>query len=254
MGRKIPDTVAFRERNAFKLMTAANVKTQKGEKQGYFSAILYLSPHMSGGGATLCPYSTPACREMCLAGAGMSGLPLQLQAKINRTRLFNDDRETFFVQLRTDLAKLERIARREGMKPVARLNGTSDIMWERFGIMDDFPAIQFYGYTKIPLRLHRVTANHHLTFSIEGPDTMALGVDYLRGGHSVAVVVPPEVKDRYAGHGLIIGGEQFHMIDGDEDDLRFLDPPGSIVLLKPKGHVRTSLLRPEFALELADAA
>jgi hypothetical protein len=261
VSRSQSDTLAFRHRSAFKLLTAANSKTPKGEKSGYFSAILYLAPHTLGGGATLCPYSTPACREMCLAGAGMSGLPRQLQAKLNRTHLFNTDRDLFMVRLRADLAKLWRIAQVEGLRPAIRLNGTSDVLWERVSpshgdvnLMKVYPWLQFYDYTKVPLHMRRAAPNYHLTFSIDGPDTIGAGLDYLRAGHSVAVVVPAETKDAWAGYDLQIGGDVFQLIDGDEHDLRFLDPPGSIILLKPKGHVVTSLLRPDFIRELRAAA
>lgn len=262
--RSQSDTLAFRHRSAFKLLTTANSKTPKGEAAGYFSAILYLAPHTSGGGATLCPYSTEACREMCLAGAGMSGLPLQLQAKLNRTKLFNDHRDLFMLRLKADLAKLWRIADDEKLKPAARLNGTSDILWERQpadgpggppqSLMACYPWMQFYDYTKVPLHLRRQTSNYHLTFSIEGPETVKAGLGYLRAGHSVAIVVPALVKDIMAGHQIKIGSDIFNVVDGDEHDLRFLDPPGSIVLLKPKGHVRTSLLRPDFVADLRRAA
>ncbi len=250
MTRKTSDLgkgLGFKHRNAFKLLTAANHKTPKGETGGYFTAILYLAPHTLGGGATLCPHSTEDCRAMCLAGAGMSGLPLQLQAKLNRTAMFNERRGEFIATLLADIARLRKIAAMEGAKPVLRLNGTSDVLWERI-----IPAwvdlgVQRMDYTKIPLHLRRTDPGYHLTYSYMGPQDAERAVGYLAAGHSVAVVVPAELKDEM----LSRPDHRWPLVDGDAHDLRFLDPPGSLVLLKPKGHIRTGLVRPDVLRELA---
>lgn len=238
--------VGFRHRSAFKLLTACNGKSPKGEKLGFFTGILYLAPHTSGGGkVTLCPMSTPDCRAMCLASAGLSGLPKQLGAKLRRTFLFNNSREEF-------IAKLKRIAAEEGMQPALRLNGSSDVRWE--GIVPGWAdlGLQRYDYSKIPMEHRTVDAGYHLTFSVEGARDTARALDYLRTGQSVAVVVPEDLKHR----AVLVGrsDEGFPIVDGDLTDLRFLDPPGSIVMLKPKGHIRTGLMRPNFFLELRAAA
>lgn len=243
-------SVGTHYRSALNLLTMANSKTPKSEHLGYLSAILYLMPHESGGGPSLCPHSTEACREMCLAGAGLSGLPKQLRAKQNRTDAFLGDRGLFLADLDRDIAKLTRIAKQEGLRPAVRLNGTSDVLWERLelSLMGEHPTVRFYDYTKIPLeKRQNLPANYHLTYSIEGPESMARAAEYLRAGKSVAAVVDVEQKARL----LDTGGAY---VDGDAHDLRFLDPPGSIVLLKPKGHVRTSLMRADLERDLADAA
>lgn len=247
-----PDALGTKHRNAFTLMTAANSKTIKGEKSGYFSAILYLAPHTLGGGATLCPHSTEDCLAMCLAGAGMSGLPLQTQAKLNRTRLFNEDRPAFLRSLARDIERLEIIAENEGLKPVLRLNGTSDIMWERVYPGWEKLRVQRMDYTKIPIEYRKpdIDPGYHLTYSYMGPQDAERAVRYLSHGHSVAAVVPEDVKDALLSH----DNHHWPLVDGDEHDLRFLDPPGSLVLLKPKGRVRTGLMRPNVLRELAEAA
>jgi hypothetical protein len=245
--------VGFKHRGAFKLLTASNHKTPKGETLGFFSAVLYLMPHTSGGGSTLCPHSTPACREMCLAGAGLSGLPKQLGAKMKRTKLFNEDRPEFLRLLLADIAKLERIAAAEGMRPALRLNGSSDVLWER--VIDGWSDLGLtrYDYTKIPLEHRQTDPGYHLTFSIEGPQDMRRAVGYLRAGHSVAAVVPEDVKHN-APSWIALGEDVAEVIDGDLTDARFLDPPSSIVLLKPKGHIRTDLIRPNLFEELRAAS
>ena len=235
-------TLGFKHRSAFKLLTALNVKTIKGEKADYLSAILYLMPHASGGGVTLCPHSTPACREMCLAGAGMSGLPLQLAAKQRRTDLFHRDRVTFLDLICGDVETLVAIAEHEGVKPAVRLNGSSDIIWERVApdLFDAFPHVAWYDYAKIPFEHRAPKLGYHLTYSVEGPKDMVRAVEYLRHGQSVAVVVEKHQVEQMAGQELYLDGVTATFVNGDESDLRFLDPPSSIVLLKPKGRVRTT--------------
>lgn len=244
--------VGFHYRSALDLMTMSNGKTPKGESLGYLSAILYLMPHTSGGGGTLCPYSTEACRAMCLAGSGLSALPKAMGAKQRRTDAFRNEPETFAQRLMADVSKLRDIARREGMKPVVRLNGTSDVIWEREApiIMAMAGDVQFMDYTKIPMEHRRPPRNYHLTFSIEGPGDMIRAVGYLRAGHVVAAVVDVPQKDELLAYGKL---GDWTFIDGDEHDLRFLNPPGSIVLLRPKGHVRTSLMRPNLLEDIWNA-
>lgn len=243
----------MRHRSAFKLLTAANSKTPKGEELGWLSTVLYLMPHTSGGGkVTLCPMSTPDCRAMCLASAGLSGLPKQLGAKLRRTFMFNNERAQFMDLLLADIEKLKRIAAAEGLKPALRLNGSSDLVWERLVPGWSDLGIQKYDYTKIPLEHRAADEAYHLTFSVEGAKDMTRALAYLRGGHSIAVVVPEELKKRAVSCGVATGG--FPIIDGDLSDTRFLDPPSAIVLLKPKGHIRTELMRPNFFLDLRQIA
>lgn len=261
MSRKRPDSLGFKHRNALRLMTMANMKTPKGEETGYLTAILYLMPHTSGGGLTLCPHSTEACRAMCLADAGMSALPRQIGAKQRRTDLFLNTPQAFLIEVEADVEKLSVLAEREGLLPAVRLNGTSDIFWERIArwLFVAKAGVQFYDYTKSPLesRLRQgggLPANYHLTYSVGGPEDMARAVAYLRAGQSVAVVVPEEVQHRLAGLEVDLGPCAGLFVDGDEDDLRFLDRPSSIVLLKPKGHKRSDLIRPDVLRELRAAA
>jgi len=247
--RAHPNSLAFRYRSACKLLTLANYKTPKGEAQDYLTGILYLAPHVSGGGATLCPHSTEACRTMCLSGSGLSGLPRQMAAKVRRTQFFNRNRGTFLRVLADDVARLREIAAKHGVTPVLRLNGVSDVLWERQEWDWDGLGLQRYDYTKVPLHLRRASQDYHLTYSVGGPEDMERAVGYLAAGHSVAAVVPADIKDDL----LSRANHRWPLVDGDAHDLRFLDPPGSVVLLKPKGRILTELVRPNILGELSAA-
>ena len=117
------------------------------------------------------------------------------------------------------------------MIPVVRLNGTSDILWElNSDIIQSFPNLQFYDYTKISKRFSfAIPANYHLTFSLsESNDNDALKV--LGLGHSIAAVFrDSNLPDTFMG---------YPVTNGDTTDLRFLDAKGVIVGLKAKGKAK----------------
>ena len=71
-------------------------------------------------------------------------------------------------------------------------------------------------------------SNYHLTFSrSEANEAQAL--DVLKAGGNVACVFSGSLPETYLG---------FRVINGDESDLRFLDPSGVIVGLKAKGKAK----------------
>jgi hypothetical protein len=234
------------------LLTTSNPKTMKGGEYGHLTTILHLAPaHVSG--RNVCPHSSAGCRDACLntagrGGQGRMGNAIQV-ARIRRTRLWQRDRAGFMATLVAELERHARIAKLDGLNPAARLNGTSDLPWERFPvkrggesfphIFAAFPEIRFYDYTKWPIRLRRVDGieNYSLTFSL-AEDNDAKAADALEAGVNVAVVFnlgnhprnPRPVPESYA-----IGGVERPVIDGDKTDLRFLDPDGVIVGLRAKG-------------------
>jgi len=143
-----------------------------------------------------------------------------------------------------EIAAHRRAAERKGMDAAVRLNGTSDIVWERkkfilypevadfLGKTIDrnaqtinrvFPSVQFYDYTKIPNR--SPGDNYDLTFSLSEQnmnDTMS----EFRSGRNIAAVFFNQVPATFLG---------LTVIDGDEHDYRPADPRGVVVGLKAKG-------------------
>ena len=221
------------------LSVNSDAKTVKGLKQGYLTGILYLSPANSSG-RNVCPNATPGCIAACLNTAGRAGIPGSNipAARLRKTREFFIDRAAFIEGLRADIARLTRRAWRSGLTPAVRLNGTSDIPWERVapGLLSDFLGIQFYDYTKSPARAiayasGQLPANYHLTFSLaetEQSKTDAAAV-LAAGGTVAAVFSDSNFPTTYLGAPVV---------DGDSSDLRFLDPRGSVVALKAKGRAR----------------
>jgi hypothetical protein len=151
------------------------------------------------------------------------------RARLVKTAAFLNDRDAFIKAIKASIKILEAKASLLGLTPVVRLNGTSDIPWESMGIMGEFPNIQFYDYTKLAARFWRdLPKNYHLTFSLsESNETDARQV-IAKGGNVAGVF--RSAPNSYLG---------VQVVDGDGNDLRFLDPKGCVVALKPKGRAKT---------------
>ncbi len=207
-----------------KLLQEKNAKTTKGEARGYLTGILYLVPSDGSGLGNLCPNASPGCRAACLYSAGRGVMRPVIEGRMRKTRLFFESAPRFVDALADDVRKLAARAARKGMTPAVRLNGTSDVPWERVRgtdgrtIMERFPNVQFYDYTKRPNR-DSVWSNYHLTFSrSECNDEQAMLE--LERGRNVAVVFATR-----KGEPLPLFWRGYRVVDGDESDLRFLDAP-----------------------------
>lgn len=220
-----------------------NAKTIKGEKYGIRTAILYLVP-ANGAGPNLCPMAGKAgCREACLFTAGRGAMSNVMLSRLRKTLFFNQHREAFMLQLHSEIAALQRRAKREGWKLVIRLNGTSDIRFESIpvagnrNIFEAFPRVQFYDYTKIPNR-RDIPRNYDLTFSYSGAPEYAPYVSRaIESGQRIAVVF----RNRAIVESMLANGESFMglpVVDGDDSDIRHRDPKGAIVALYAKGKAK----------------
>lgn len=233
----------LRHNGKLNLLSPLNQKTPKGEAAGYLTAILYLAPATIAGGKTVCPHSTQACRDGCLFTAGRGRTTRVEQARIRRTRLYLEDRPRFLEELGQDLTTMQDVADRNGLKLAIRLNGTSDIRWELEAngtLFARYPRATFYDYTRTPPQHRHVPSNWRLTYSLaDDPPRAALA--HLLAGRSVAAVVPDAERLNAPGwfHVAESGGlgRTVTVVDGEHDDLRFLDPAPSLVLLRPKGRL-----------------
>ena len=216
----------------YNLFTMTNAKTNKGEKLGVLTGILYLAPAKISG-FEVCPRRTAGCTKSCLYSAGRGKFSNVQKARINRTKLFFENRELFLNMLRLDIRLLEIQAEQMGMIPAVRLNGTSDIDWTRFGLMEEFPNVRFYDYTKVLNRLHKLPPNYYVTFSrAESNEIDSLTA--IKMGHNVSVVFNigknDPMPDTWNGAPVY---------DGDDTDARFLDPQGGYIIgLRAKGDAK----------------
>jgi hypothetical protein len=194
------------------------------------------------------------------------------QSRIRKTQYFFENRSAFLTQLAKEIRSAIRLAESHNLIPVFRLNGTSDIRWENYGIIEQFPTVQFYDYTKLPNR-RNLPPNYHLTFSRSESNEHYVPMAF-DNGMNVAVVFRkdgPKVKRIYTLAEQLANKEKRERMNanrdpnrpkkpytprkvdlswvpstfygknvfhGDNSDLRFLDPKNSVVALLAKGEAK----------------
>lgn len=254
-----------------RVFSTDSAKAIKASGYGYLNAIHYMAPADTSG-YNLCAHSTLGCRSVCLGKySGQAAMVTDLEEGTNSVResrvlkahLFMKERPRYMNELaRATIAVINK-AKRENLTPCIRLNGSTDIAFERIRFQPDartraafealglyFPPsraggltlhelfhwVQFVDYTKNPERVTSPSrpSNLHLTFSRS--ESNASEVQRLLDlGHNVAVVFA---------HGLPVERKWmgYSVVDGDRHDLRHLDPtarntgrPGFVVGLTPKG-------------------
>lgn len=237
------------------LMTRVNTKILKSQKKGVLTYGLSLAPSNISG-FNMCAYASPECKKFCLFSSGhasefMHGPDEQYsriwESRIVKTLYFKQDRTRFMNHLVFELYSGRLKAAMQDQDFAVRLNLFSDVPWEnepvyvkprvadRMGIapgeyeniMEVFPDIQFYDYNSIPHRMFRPRPNnYHLTFSLK-ENNLNDALEVLQTGGNVAAVVDYDTFPA-----SFMG---YPTVNGDEHDLRYLDPMSHIVILKPKG-------------------
>jgi hypothetical protein len=227
-----------------KLLTInGDIKTKKGTKLGVLTGILYLAP-FNLSGFQVSPKATEGCKAACLFTAGRGVYQQVQQSRIAKTRFFFEARDEFMATIVSNIEALIRKANRQNMIPAVRMNGTSDIAWEKIkcirggkeyrSVMHAFPEVNFYDYTKVANRKGVADLpNYHLTFSLsENNDKDAHKA--LENGMNISVVFRVGRKGK-----LPTKWNGIKVIDGDTTDVRFLDYKGGCVVgLRMKGRAR----------------
>jgi len=227
-----------------KLLNSGNAKTLKGEKVGFRTFGLHLSP-ANKSGFNVCQWASAGCRAACLDTAGRGCMSNVQTSRINKTKRFFKDNFGFMSDLRSEIGKAIISAGKKKMIPCFRLNLTSDVPWENIrkgrtvnpqlvrplNVMEEYPNVNFYDYTKGFTRMMdwlngKMPDNYHLTFSRSEETSDDRIKKILSLGGNVAVVFRGSLPKTYLG---------FPVVDGDENDLRFKDEKGVIVGLVEKG-------------------
>jgi hypothetical protein len=233
---------------SYLLSVEADAKTDKGTASGYLTGILYLAPGELAGVGNLCVHASAGCLAACLFTAGRAGIFETVNAaRVMRTRFLHDNRQAFLITLRGEIAALIRKAKRRGLKPVLRLNGTSDLAWEKLApeLFKEFPRLRVYDYTKslrraVAFAKGELPRNYHLTFSYSETNAAAAGIAIAAGVNVAAVADGVKPGQRFALPGLPEARPTF---SADRHDLRFLDckaadGKGRIGILKAKGKAK----------------
>lgn len=214
------------------LAVDSDAKTSKGRKLGYLTGICYFAPG-SLSGYNVCRSASEACLKACLAFQGRARMKSSgiTEARIRKTLRYFEDTDAFLASFLHDAFRLMRTACKLRLIPCVRPNGTSDLPKLAWYVADALPMLQVYDYTKHPKPYLRTRSNYSLTFSYSGGN-YAECMDALKNGVNVTVVFnkAKPLPATYWG---------YRVVDGDESDLRFLDPKGVIVGLKSKGNSAT---------------
>ena len=174
----------------------------------YEASILQLLPNKH-----LC-VNYKLCIKTCLAFKGLAKVyPSVIKSRKAKSEYFVNDTDTFIKQLIREIKNQEKRALKKNKKPVVRLNGFTDIDYEKFGIFKLFPNVQFYDYSADYERvLNNNNPNLHYTFSYKG-NNLKECIELLKNDVSIAVIDIPENQ--------FFNDYDVEHIDGDKHDFRF---------------------------------
>jgi len=216
------------------LGVSGDAKTVKGEQYGVLTAILYLSPAKKSG-VNMCAMSHIAmCEEPCLDEAGRGAMTSTQMSRLRKTLFMLQYWDEFQAMLWREIDRHAKYCRKHGYKCAVRLNGTSDVrweikIWETMVYFHKWWDVYFYDYTKIANRLVPDTSVYDLTFSYSGVEKYQRHVDTaLAMGMRLAVVFRYRTQIPKTFMGMDV-------VDGDDSDLRFLEPQGVVSALYAKG-------------------
>lgn len=223
-------------------------KIEKGEKQNFDTLVLYLSASKNAG-VDLCKFASTGCRLACLVASGHSliekraGKNVIAVSRIFKSWLAIYRKDIAEAVLCAEIESAKKRAEKRGRKFSVRLNGTSDI--DFYNVINAFPKVQFYDYTKDPERIE--LENYHLTFSYSQANKARINhyKQAIQRGQSIAF--PVIASDFEQACAL---PDCYSM---DDTDLRFLDNAGKYGILKAK--VTENLrdgVKNKFLLSLSD--
>lgn len=217
------------------LFCLTSTKASKAIKYDHLNGIQYLlhaNTGLNDGIKNMCAFASKGCSSMCFGGVKRQAMDSVWEAKKNRSLLLQNDKDLYLQFYVDQVIKLKNKSIRENKKLVLRLNGTSDKDFVKMGLYNIFPDIQFCEYTKNPILVKKylndeLPSNLHLTLS-RSEINHKFCIECLESGLiNVAIPFAGDKPKEWMG---------FPVIDGDEHDLRYLDPSdlGYVVALEFK--------------------
>lgn len=214
--------------------TTHSAKMNYSYENGWETYCIYLAPsNMSG--HNVCP-NDKWCKQFCLNGSGHNKADIIAhgiehskinQARIKKAKLFFENRRLFMEIVVREIIRAQKHAQKNNMGFAVRINGTSDLNIESFiyqgvNLLQLFPEIQFYDYTKCSgyLSIPQRYDNYDVTFSFDGHNWDKCN-KYLQNNGKVAIV--------FMGNKLPKKFNGYDVIDANHDDMRFLNPNGTIM-------------------------
>ena len=105
-----------------KLLNAGNYKTRKGEKYGWKTYGIHLSPNIVSG-YNVCFDATTGCIDACLDTSGRGAMPSVQTARTNKTKRFFEDRKGFLTDLWKEVTSAVKSATKKELKTRAIIEG-----------------------------------------------------------------------------------------------------------------------------------
>jgi len=238
---RLPEAIAYASGLGIKrnkdgmFLLSSNAKLKKGAGKGFLvlgfqGASGKRSGHIVCGSAVT---HAMECLGLCNLTAGNGRFESVYNSRKRRTWFLFEDPALWVALLIHDLEVARFMAQALGLSLAIRLNVFSDIPWELVipWLFPLFPLVTFYDYTKEEWRLDQpMPVNYRLTLSYNETIEIETAKHWISQGQNVAVVFNT-TKHR----GLPSHWNGIEVIDGDEHDLRFLDPAGVVVGLIAKG-------------------
>jgi hypothetical protein len=171
-----------------------------------------------------------------LSECGRGVFPNVKNARQTKADFFREDRPGFIAQLKKELSNFAKACSKQGKKPAVRLNVLSDVDWMKEGIIQAFPEILFYDYTKIAARCsaEKLPDNYKLIYShsaADNPQNKMINSIW-KGSFPVAVVFAGGMPAKFKGR---------KVIDGDNNDLENVLSGPVVIGLKAKGKSAANL-------------
>ena len=210
-----------------------SVKMRLSYEHGTVTYCIYLAPaDMSG--YNVCPNSK-YCKQFCLNASGQNRVDVMArgvegsfinQSRIKKTKLFFENRELFMEIMVREIKSAQKYAQKNNLGFSVRINGTSDLnptifKYDGKNILEVFPSVQFYDYTKLPSRISLLSKypNYDLTLSYNGYNWEECKT-FMDNGGKAAVVFEKGLPTTWRG---------YKVVDGNNYDMRYLDPNGCII-------------------------
>ena len=241
------------------LSVSSDPKTIKSLVDGVLTGIMYGMPANGSGEWNDCPFASLGCEMACLNTAGHGGIgldadklnPVQI-ARLKRSAFFHTRRSEFWEMLIRDIDALIRKAKKLGLMPAVRLNGTTDVKWESTpvvingvkiapNIMALYSDVIFYDYTAWPYAKRpneSLPINYHLTFSRKENNDSQIA-ENIEHGRNVTVVVDIPSRDHTTP--IPTTWREIPTHDADNSDFRPGDPAGRVLILRYKSAKASSL-------------
>jgi len=242
------DELVRKVQRRLRILTLRNSKLAKSDDSTIDASLEFASSDSSG--YQVCQHRSPGCEAACIVHSGNGRFAPVKRRRVERTTLFFKQRKRFSAFLHHDIALLRGCADLLPGAPPSihvRLNTFSDLPWERISLYPDaYHPLPAYAHTAIAMLYQydvhpydysasfrrsydALGTGYHLTFSRKETTPNHLVKRFLDAGGTVTI--PFEIiPETWEGYPVLVG---------DDSDQRYLDPPGHVIGLTPRGRGRS---------------